>query len=126
MDFSLGALVPRLIPPAEIAPFEPVNRFNRVNRVLISPAIVMNASSTFTLALALVSKNGIPNSSANACPRAFVIARFSSDTSHLFPIKILFTLELACCSIFRIHPRTFSKLFSSDTSYTSKIPIAPR
>lgn len=38
----------------------------KLNLFLISAAMVMNASSTFVEFLALVSKNGIPISSANA------------------------------------------------------------
>ena len=54
--------------------------FDRTILDLISPAIFMNASVTFTPDFALVSANGIPNSSASACPRAVEMTRFSSDT----------------------------------------------
>eukprot|EP00982_Pelagococcus_subviridis_P014053 31303-Pelagococcus_subviridis.AAC.32 len=83
----------------------------------MSRAIEKNASSTFTFAFALVSKNGIPNSSASAFPRACEITRLSS-MSHLFPTKILFTFSDACCSMFRIQFRTLLNDVSSVTSFT--------
>ena len=88
-------------------------------------ARVMKALSTFTLVLAEVSMNGILNSAASSLPfsvsttftkkKCFSIKchitragrvrerlTLLSFMSHLFPIKILLTPSLACCSMLRI------------------------
>jgi len=58
-----------------------------------------NASSTLIFAFAEVSMNGIPNSFAKARPCSSDTTRFSLQ-SHLFPISILWTPSVACCSTF--------------------------
>lgn len=77
----------------------------RMQRLVTHLARVKKASSTPSLALALVSKKRNPNSSASALPCSRVTARFSSQ-SHLFPMRILFTPGDACCSICACHVRT--------------------
>ena len=62
---------------------------------LISLASVRNASSTFTLAFALVSMNFIPCSIANCSPRSLDTWRLSV-ISHLLPRIIFSTSREAC------------------------------
>lgn len=76
-----------------------------MRRVLMSLANVKNASSTPSFALALVSRNRKPNSSASSLPCSSVTARFSSQ-SHLLPMRILLTPADACCSICACQVRT--------------------
>ena len=59
------------------------------------------------------------------CPSSVLTARFSS-ISHLFPSRIFRTVSEACCLMFLIQFRMFSKLCLSVTSYTRRMPIAPR
>ena len=63
-----------------------------------------NASSTLMLDFADVSMNGIPSSWARALPCSSETTRFS-DQSHLFPMRILWTPSVACCSTFWNHVR---------------------
>lgn len=49
------------------------------------------------LDFAETSRKGIPSSSASCWPRSVETTRLSSQ-SHLFPIRILFTPSVACCS----------------------------
>lgn len=66
-------------------------------RFLMSVARLKKAFSTLILDFADTSMNGIPSSSASCCPRSVDTTRFSSQ-SHLFPINILLTPSVACCS----------------------------
>jgi hypothetical protein len=121
-----------------------------------SPQPPLPTCSTLTLSLALVSRNGIPYSSARALPELYDTALLSSAMSDLFPTRIcamrqrecqpqptlpihtlshahvqrwrrtLSTLSEACSSMFFIQLRMLLKLASSVMSYTSKIPMAPR
>ena len=82
---------------------------------LISRVIVSNAMSTFCVAFADVSMNGIPNYDANSWPSSKVIWRRSS-ISHLFPTRILQTPACEYFSISLIQVRTLSKVSRSVTS----------
>lgn len=64
------------------------------------------------LLLAETSRNGMPSSSASACPCSTETARFSSQ-SHLLPIRILLTPSVACCSTFANQVRMSAHLVSS-------------
>ena len=68
-------------------------------RFLISEAREKKAFSTLMFDFAETSMKGMPSSSARAWPWAVLTTRFSSQ-SHLFPIRILLTPSLACCSTF--------------------------
>jgi len=63
-----------------------------------------NASSTLMFDFAEVSMNGMPSSWASALPCSSETTRFSVQ-SHLFPIRILWTPSVACCSTFWNHVR---------------------
>ena len=67
--------------------------------------------------------------SARAWPRDAATARFPTSgpvVSALFPSKALLTESEACCRMAAIHWLTFAKLGSLVTSYTNRMPIAPR
>lgn len=88
-------------------------------------SLKVRTSSILMLDLALVSKNMMPYSSASALPLAKGTLRLAS-MSLLLPTRTLMTLSDACCSMLRIQLRMLEKLASSVTSYTNKMPIAPR
>lgn len=109
--------------PCGVAPAAPTPlRFECL--VLISFVIVKNASSTFNVCLALVSRNGMLNEAANSLPSSVVTYLYIS-MSHLLPTKILQTPYTEYFSISWIHVLTFSKVSLSVTSYTIIIPYAP-
>lgn len=107
-------------------------------------ASVKNASSTPSLTFADVSMNLMPSSAASSRPCSSVTARLSVQ-SDLLPMRILLTPSEACCSMLACHvlmsvvhprgqsPRSGVKEWnallndrSSVTSYTRRMPIAPR
>ena len=79
-----------------------------LNMSLVS---VINASSTFILSFALVSKNRIPFSLAIPSPFSLLTIRLSFR-SHLLARIHLSTPSLACSWIFRNHFAILSKVFS--------------
>lgn len=89
-------------------------------------AMLWKASLTPISFLALVSKNAILYSLANASPSLRVTARALSSTSHLLPISTFVTCLSAFLSISSTHVLMLWKLPRSVTSYTSKIPCRAR
>ena len=86
-----------------------------------------NASSTLMFDFAEVSMNGMPSSWASALPCSSETTRFSVQ-SHLFPIRILWTPSVACCSTFWNHVRIsagkrVSNRFNIDGGYTIEGPL---
>src|SRR6185295_12108971 len=77
---------------------------------LMSAARLKKASSMFLLVFAETSRNGMPSSSARAWPCSVDTARFSSQ-SHLFPIRILLTPSVACCSTLANQVRISERLY---------------
>ena len=57
-----------------------------------------------------VSMNGTPSSCASALPCSSETTRFSVQ-SHLFPMRILWTPSVACCSTFWNHVRMSARTY---------------